>query len=107
MTEGFTEESVPQPDSRIIKIITDEPSENIKILDFDKYSIKLAKIIRDSFPRFTVGIYGGWGTGKTTLMQHLRSQLEKNDKIVTVWFDAWRMKKRIIQQSYLFSERSN
>jgi hypothetical protein len=58
MAESVTEQSRPEMDLRVIKIITDEPSKNIELLDFDKYSKKLAKIIEHSFPRFTVGIFG-------------------------------------------------
>ena len=30
-------------------------------LEFDSYSQRLAEIILNSDPRFTVGIFGGWG----------------------------------------------
>ncbi len=77
--------------SNEICIITDEPITNAP--DFDKYSETLSNIIVNSVPRFTVGIYGGWGTGKTTIMQmiqnHLRGEKYKDD-IITIWFDAWR-----------------
>jgi predicted KAP-like P-loop ATPase len=32
-------------------------------------SQKLAEIIENSIPRFAIGVFGGWGTGKTSLMQ--------------------------------------
>jgi uncharacterized protein YjbI with pentapeptide repeats len=71
------------------KIITDEPS---SASDFQKYATQLSKIVVNSTPRFTVGIYGGWGTGKTTLMEMIKNTLdEKYSKDVeTVWFDSWR-----------------
>lgn len=53
------------------KIITDEPLTDAT--DFDKYSQTISNIISNSVPRFTVGIYGGWGTGKTTIMQMMRN----------------------------------
>ena len=77
-------------DSTYLKVITDEPDSREQILDFDKYSRTLAKIIENSTPRFTVGVFGDWGTGKTTLMLMIRDYLKKNGKILTVWFDAWR-----------------
>ena len=55
---------------------------------------KLADIIRNSTPRFSIGIFGGWGTGKTTLMSMIRNKLENDKKIITVWFDAWRYEKK-------------
>jgi hypothetical protein len=38
---------------------------------------------------FTVGIFGGWGTGKTSLMHLLRGWLESN-KCKTIWFNPWK-----------------
>src|SRR5690349_19580538 len=35
-----------------------------------------------------LGIYGGWGTGKTSVMQTLRDELRSPDRLI-VWFDAW------------------
>jgi tetratricopeptide (TPR) repeat protein len=72
-----------------IKVMTDEPSSK-GFLDFRKYAKSLANIIENSKPRFTVGVFGGWGTGKTTLMLLIGEQLEENKKILLVWFDAWR-----------------
>jgi predicted KAP-like P-loop ATPase len=79
----------------IIKIITDEPSSE-DALDFENYSLKLAEIIKNSTPRFSIGIFGGWDTGKTTLMLMTKKILDndKDKKIVTVWFDAWRYERR-------------
>ena len=73
-----------------ISIITDEPLTNAP--DLNRYSKTLSNIIVNSSPSFAVGIYGGWGTGKTTIMQMIRNHLddEYNNTIITVWFDAWR-----------------
>ena len=44
----------------IIKIITDEPTLE-DALDFNNYSQRLASIITNSTPRFSIGIFGGLG----------------------------------------------
>ena len=49
-------------------------------LDFERYSQQLADIIVNSTPRFTIGIFGGWGTGKTTLMKMIEKKLQNEDK---------------------------
>ena len=80
------------------KILIDEPISN-GALDFPKYSKAFAEIITKSKPKFSIGIFGDWGTGKTTLMLMIRNFLVKegaskdDQKIVTVWFDAWRYEK--------------
>jgi tRNA A37 threonylcarbamoyladenosine biosynthesis protein TsaE len=71
-------------------IITDDIA--IKpILDFDRYSDAIVKIVKESYPKFTIGLFGEWGTGKTTLMNSIKKELEKDkENIITVWFDAWK-----------------
>ncbi len=68
------------PNTSTIKIITDEPTLD-DALDFDSYSKELAEIIKNSSPRFAVGIFGGWGTGKTSLMKMIEINLLKGDYI--------------------------
>ena len=70
-------------------IFTDDPEiENI-ILDFPKYAEIISGIILGSKPKFTIGIFGEWGTGKTTLMQGIQKILEE-DIVNCVQFNAWR-----------------
>ena len=43
----------------------------------------------------TVAIYGPWGSGKTTILKHLKHELEEpawatRPRAVTVWFEPWR-----------------
>jgi KAP family P-loop domain len=70
-------------------IITDNYSDQ-PIFDFDIYSNAIEKIIKNSFPNFTIGIYGDWGTGKTTFMHSIERELNKTKNFITVWFDAWK-----------------
>jgi predicted KAP-like P-loop ATPase len=75
-------------DSNQMRILTDE-EEKDRPLYFGPLSTVLVKIIQGSYPRFTVGIFGDWGTGKTTLMKLIEEKLQENS-IITVWFNAWR-----------------
>ena len=36
------------------------------------------------------GVYGGWGSGKTTVMRMLEARLKAEPKVLTLWFDAWK-----------------
>jgi KAP family P-loop domain len=51
-----------------------------------------ASIISQSEPRFAIGIFGGWGSGKTTLMDAIRAALVE-DSLVSVAFNAWRFER--------------
>lgn len=66
---------------------------------FDIYADTLAAMIMSpnvSTP-LTIGINGAWGTGKTTLMQKVKTRLEANQlsepntrMCRSVWFNAWK-----------------
>jgi hypothetical protein len=71
------------------KILLDDPAEH-PALGFPQYAQAFANIIRESDPRFAIGIFGDWGSGKTTLMRAIERQLRADDTIVAVWFNAWR-----------------
>ena len=74
-----------------VKILLDLPVED-GVLGFDNYRDALINIIKGSDPRFTIGIFGGWGTGKTTLMKMMKKRLD-DEKAVTVWFNPWEYEK--------------
>ena len=70
-------------------IISDDVSPN-PILGLDSYVKTIIKIIKQSSPKFSIGIYGEWGTGKTTLMRNIEAELKDEGGVLTVWFNAWR-----------------
>lgn len=75
------------------KILVDLPAAK-PALRFPEYAGALADIIRKSEPRFTIGVFAGWGSGKTTLMDEVKRQLRGSDtQIVCVDFNAWRYEK--------------
>ena len=61
-------------------------------LGFMPSAAALAQIIQDAEladTPLTVGIYGPWGSGKTSMMQMIIGRLD-DTRCTTVWFDAWR-----------------
>lgn len=77
-------------DTLTIRILTDDVSTK-PVLDFDRYVEAILKIVKGSHPKFSIGIYGEWGSGKTTMMRLIEEELKENSSnILTVWFNAWR-----------------
>src|SRR5215469_16872962 len=70
-------------------IITDDIAID-PILDFNLYADAIVKIIKDSYPKFTIGLFGDWGTGKTTLMNSIYARLQNDDNSILVRFETWR-----------------
>jgi len=63
-------------------------------LGFEPYIESLYNVIvSPGITPFTIGIYGKWGTGKTSLMRMLEKKLNKEKKIKTIWFNAWKFEK--------------
>ena len=73
------------------KVVLDEPSP-APALGFDGFAEALAELITCSRAAFAAGIFGSWGSGKTTLMRAVQGRLVGDD-VVTVWFNAWRYEK--------------
>jgi len=61
-------------------ILTDDvdlnPVKPGKKFDFHKYSDAVVSIVNGSEPKFSIGIYGEWGSGKTTLMRMIERKLK-------------------------------
>lgn len=86
------------------KIFVDEPELGKTVLDFPNYINTLSGIIESSTPRYTIGIFGEWGTGKTTLMKNIFTNL-KNKGCNCMEFNAWRFEgeKRIATYPMMLS----
>jgi hypothetical protein len=78
-------------DTSTFKILIDSPSTK-PVLGYDEYAKCFSEIICKSTPQFTIGIFGGWGSGKTTLMQAIKSELPE-ESTISIEFSAWRYEK--------------
>ncbi len=66
-------------------------------LGFQPYVLALSDILLDgnTHTPLTLGLFGGWGSGKTSLMLQLRGEVQKapqpgQARCRTVWFNAWK-----------------
>ncbi len=91
--------SVPNKDSSEPQTILIDDIEPNPTSNFRSLGKTIAKIIKDSTPHFTIGIYGEWGTGKTTLMNAIEKNLvepqmaENEKKVLPIWFNAWQFER--------------
>ncbi len=90
-------------------IISDEPSVAERDLginqsfQFDSYAKTLSNLIANKYNKtpLVLGIYGPWGSGKTTLMKKMAENLEhfpgEHDRFrvcKTVWFQPWKLESK-------------
>lgn len=77
-----------------LALISDEPVGDLAGdgLSLEPYAKTLASVALGTKGPFTIGIFGSWGHGKTSLLRLVQSLLKTkaNKKLVTtVWFNAW------------------
>lgn len=84
-----------------IKILKDEPISK-KEADFFGYSDiaeNIADLILKINPPFTIGLFGKWGVGKTSICLLIKRYLSK--KIPVFYFDAWKYEKDSFRRQFL------
>ena len=70
---------------------TDRPTDH-DVLGFSDFRPGLVEIITEGETPLTIGVFGRWGTGKTSLLKMLRRDVERKrgPRLRTVWFTAWK-----------------
>ncbi|MCP5107393.1 MAG: hypothetical protein GY950_28660, partial [bacterium] len=83
-----------------MKLLDDEYARDIReksasgrkiCLDFEIYARAFVELAVKTTEPITFGIFGEWGTGKTTLMRSINKIFddEFKEKVYTVWFNPW------------------
>jgi predicted KAP-like P-loop ATPase len=77
----------------VYRIISDIEIKDVKEdrIHFDFLAQALTRVILNSETPVTLGIFGDWGAGKTSIMQMSKGLLKNEAK--TVWFNAWKYDK--------------
>jgi predicted KAP-like P-loop ATPase len=86
-------------------ILNDKAVETLKedALDFTPYVQALADIVMTGSTPLTIGVFGTWGSGKTSLMRMVKEQVEAQGAVAG-WFDAWKYdKEETLWRAFLLS----
>jgi len=87
-----------------LKFLTDRPLTADKEQDIRFGHLGIAKTIQEivaSCPLpFTIGLFGKWGSGKTTILNVLTKRL-RNDKAAVVNFDVWKHEGDALRRTFL------
>lgn len=91
---------------------TDAPVNNAneEYLGISHYVEALSKFILVCQTPLTISIQGDWGTGKTSMMNLVRENLQKGeggDKVATFWFNTWQFSQFSMQDDIAISLLSN
>jgi len=79
-----------------MKFIQDEEIQNLNgdedLLETKKYANTLTKIIINAKTPFTIGLFGEWGSGKSSIVNTAQNELEQDttQKIEFIKYDAWK-----------------
>ena len=86
----------------LLAILSDKPTKD-DLLNFKDYSDLLTNVVVNSETPSTIGIFGDWGSGKTSLMLMIDEHLQKKN-IKTIWFNAWKYdKEEALWRALIFS----
>ena len=80
-----------------LNFIEDKEIENLDVegndlLETKKYAQNIEQIIKKAKTPFTIGLFGEWGSGKSSIINTVRKKLEndKQEKIKFVIYNAWK-----------------
>jgi len=87
--------SAVHPEQDLDRVLTvDAPlSDSARASPGQRTLVRALKAFLDNektLPPLTVGIYGAWGGGKSSIMRLLNAELTATGRYITVWFNAWR-----------------
>jgi len=86
--------------------LSDDAIESVDEDEFrhKEYVDTLEQVVRSVDPPWNIGVFGEWGSGKTSIIKMLYSRLEENDTdYVCVEFDAWKHAEESIRTDLLLN----
>lgn len=85
--------------------LMDKPIDNINKDEFDHKSIvdEIINILKNNFPPYNIALIGKWGTGKSSILECVKSKLENEDKqkYLFTTINAWKYEKQEIKKAFI------
>lgn len=63
----------------------------------------LVRVLNSVKPPFTVGLFGRFGIGKSTIINNIKEKIEKDKNIKFVVFDAWKYERDSLRRQFLIN----
>jgi hypothetical protein len=91
------------------KILKDKPIERQldDLFGYEEIAKNISVIIKKANPPFTVGIYGKWGTGKTSICNLVKEEFKDNKDFKVFYFDVWKYEKDSFRRQFLIQLDEN
>ena len=91
-------------------MIKDDPSfldgkydESSDAFNHEAFANTIYKIIKENDPPLSIGLFGGWGVGKTSIVNLLKSKINLKDNIDYVYFNAWQYSEDSFRRQFLLT----
>jgi len=100
MTEEDQQNIEDQNDS--FELLSDKPIDNDDEIEFghDEIAKSVFSIIKKAITPFTIGLYGKWGLGKTTIAKAVK-KLADRDNFKIFYFDVWKYERDSFRRQFL------
>jgi len=73
------------------------------LLGTQAYANTLSQIIKEAQPPFTIGLFGGWGSGKSSIIKTIEEDFntDKKSKIEVFVYDSWKYSKDPFRRTFI------
>lgn len=98
---GLKRKDVSDPGFSLLpdRPITPDQKEDIRF-GHKQLAHTVFELIKNAEPPFTIGLYGKWGVGKTTIASLVQG-LAQNDNFKCLFFDAWKYERDSLRRQFL------